>query len=48
MAEWRAGLGLVHISGRPHHPGQDGEILGTFKKTSPKLLPMPPGIYPGT
>ena len=43
-----AGLGFVHISGRPYHPGQDSEILGTFKKTSPKLLPVPPGICPGT
>ena len=30
-----AGLGFVHISGRPHHPGQDGEVLGTFKKLRP-------------
>jgi transposase len=43
-----AGLGFARISGRPHHPGQDSEILETFKKTSPKLLPMPPGICPET
>jgi transposase len=39
-----AGLGFVHISGRPRHPGQDSEILETFKKTSARHLPMPPGI----
>ena len=38
-----AGLGFVHISGRPRHPGQDSEAITVFKKTSPKLLPMPPG-----
>ena len=43
-----AGLGFVHISGRPHHPGQDSEAIEAFKKTSRKLLPMPLGICPRT
>lgn len=28
-------LGFSHISARPRHPGQDPEMLETFKKTSP-------------
>jgi transposase len=27
-------LGFSHISARPRHPGQDGEIVETYKKTS--------------
>jgi transposase len=27
-------LGFSHISARPHHPGQDGEIVEAYKKTS--------------
>ena len=27
-------LGFSHISARPRHPGHDGEMLETFKKTS--------------
>lgn len=26
-------LGFSHISARPHHPGQDGEIVEAYKKT---------------
>jgi transposase len=28
-------LGFSHMSARPRHPGQDGEIVEAFKKTSP-------------
>ena len=28
-------LGFSHMSARPRHPGQDAEMLATFKKTSP-------------
>ena len=28
-------LGFSHISPRPLHPGQDAQMLETFKKTSP-------------
>jgi transposase len=28
-------LGFSHISARPRHPGQDPQMLTTFKKTSP-------------
>ncbi len=28
-------LGFSHISARPHHPKQDGEVIAAFKKTSP-------------
>lgn len=28
-------LGFSHMSARPRHPGQDAEMLETFKKTSP-------------
>jgi len=28
-------LGFAHVSARPHHPKQDKEAIGTFKKTSP-------------
>jgi transposase len=28
-------LGFSHISARPRHPKQDGEVLQAFKKTSP-------------
>jgi transposase len=27
-------LGFSHISARPRHPGQDGEVIQAFKKTS--------------
>lgn len=27
-------LGFSHISARPRHPGQDGEIVEAYKKTS--------------
>ncbi len=33
-------LGFAHLSARPHHPAQDGEILDAFKKTS--HAPWPP------
>jgi transposase len=33
-------LGFSHMSARPHHPGQDPEMLETFKKTSPGRLPQ--------
>ena len=29
-----ADLGFVHISARPRHPAQDGEVIDAFKKTS--------------
>ncbi len=32
-------LGFSHMSARPRHPGQDGEMLETFKKTSPGRSP---------
>ena len=32
-------LGFSHMSARPRHPGQDAEMLETFKKTSPGRLP---------
>jgi transposase len=28
-------LGFSHISARPRHPGQDGEVIAAFKKTGP-------------
>ena len=28
-------LGFSHVSARPRHPAQDGEIVAAFKKTSP-------------
>ena len=28
-------LGFSHVSARPRHPGQDPEMIATFKKTSP-------------
>jgi transposase len=28
-------LGFSHISARPRHPKQDGEVIQAFKKTSP-------------
>jgi len=28
-------LGFSRISGRPLHPGQDGQVIAAFKKTSP-------------
>ena len=28
-------LGFSHMSARPRHPGQDTEMLETYKKTSP-------------
>lgn len=28
-------LGFSRISARPHHPGQNGEIVAAYKKTSP-------------
>ncbi len=31
-------LGFSHISARPQHPAQDGEMLETFKKTSAARL----------
>ena len=33
-------LGFAHLSARPRHPAQDGEILDAFKKTS--RAPWPP------
>jgi transposase len=32
-------LGFSHMSARPRHPGQDPEMLETFKKTSPGRSP---------
>jgi putative transposase len=32
-------LGFSHMSARPRHPGQDAEMLETFKKTSPGRSP---------
>ncbi len=32
-------LGFSHMSARPRHPGQDPEMLETFKKTSPGPWP---------
>jgi transposase len=32
-------LGFSHMSARPRHPGQDPEMLETFKKTSPARSP---------
>ncbi len=32
-------LGFSHMSARPRHPGQDPEMLETFKKTSPGRWP---------
>ncbi len=32
-------LGFSHMSARPRHPGQDAEMLETFKKTFPGRLP---------
>ncbi len=32
-------LGFSHMSARPRHPGQDPEMLETFKKTSPRRSP---------
>lgn len=31
-------LGFSHISARPRHPKQDGEVIQAFKKTSPAPL----------
>jgi transposase len=28
-------LGFSHISARPRHPGQDGEVISAFKKIGP-------------
>ena len=28
-------LGFSHVSARPRHPAQDGEIVEAYKKTSP-------------
>ncbi len=33
-------LGFSHMSARPRHPGQDPEMLKTFKKTSPGRSPQ--------
>jgi transposase len=34
-------LGFSHISARPRHPGQDGQTIAAFKKTSrARLKPM--------
>ena len=30
-------LGFSHISARPLHPKQDGQVIATFKKTSPPM-----------
>jgi len=32
-------LGFSHMSARPRHPGQDPEMLETYKKTSPERSP---------
>ena len=32
-------LGFSHMSARPRHPGQDAEMLETYKKTSPGRSP---------
>ena len=32
-------LGFSHMSARPRHPGQDPEMLETYKKTSPGRSP---------
>jgi transposase len=32
-------LGFSHMSARPRHPGQDPEILETYKKISPERSP---------
>jgi transposase len=32
-------LGFSHMSARPRHPAQNGEIIEAFKKTSPTRLP---------
>lgn len=34
-----ADLGFVHISARPQHPAQDGQVIAAFKKTSLARLP---------
>jgi transposase len=39
VSDYLAELGFSHISGRPRHPGQDGRVIETFKKTSPSRLP---------
>ena len=32
-------LGFSHISARPRHPRQDGEVIAAFKKTGPSRSP---------
>ena len=39
ISDYLGELGFSHISGRPRHPGQDGRVIETFKKTSPSRLP---------
>ncbi len=36
-------LGFSHISARPHHPKQDGEVIAAFKKLPPYARGPPPG-----
>jgi len=37
-------LGFSHVSARPRHPKQDGEVIQAFKKTSrARSKPMPAG-----